>query len=234
MMNVKGLKKCLAGVSTLGLVLSLGACNNQDEQNSSKGYTLSDIVNSKEKHQIVVTDERSDNEEGHVVWAGFIGKGELDAIYLDGTEYDYGYKDLKGQNNKDFKQNLTDMGSDYEGKSKSIFTNAKAETKLYTNLDDYSVHNNDKLTDVVGLNAKFKDNDQFKYGSGLTHSVSKPGYNKVRIESNKKWITYTSGGISARTDDYQMHIKMGENKMEPKMENVEDTLKKYDNAKEEE
>jgi hypothetical protein len=48
MMNVKGLKKCLAGVSTLGLALSLAACNNKDEQIRGKGYTLSDIVNSKE------------------------------------------------------------------------------------------------------------------------------------------------------------------------------------------
>lgn len=31
-----------------------------------------------------------------------------------------------------------------------------------------------------------------------------------------------------------MHIKTGKSKMQPKMENVEDTIKKYDNAKEEE
>ncbi|WP_281189172.1 hypothetical protein [Staphylococcus warneri] len=242
MMNVKGLKKCLAGVSTLGLALSLAACNNKDEQIRGKGYTLSDIVNSKEKHQIIVTNKDSseddDHENDHVVWAGFIGKGQIEGIYLDGMIYDYGYKDMKNQSDKELRENLTDMGEDYDvgGRdNNSTFATAQAGTKLYTDLDDMSANpDNDDLADVVSLDAKFKDHGQFNHGSGLTESVSKPAYSNVQKESNKEWITYTSNADSGDTANYQMHIKMGETNLKPQIENVKDTLKKYKNAKEEE
>lgn len=239
-MNVKGLKKCLAGVSTLDLALSLAACNNKDEQIRGKGYTLSDIVNSKEKHQIIVTNKDSseddDHENDHVVWAGFIGKGKIEGIYLDGMIYDYGYKDMKKQSNQELRENLTDMGEDYDvGDEKSTFTTVQVGTKLYTDLDDYSANpDNDDLADVVSLNAKFKNHGQFKFGSGLTDSVSEPTYNRVQQEFNKKWITYTASEGTPDKENYQMHIKMGETNMKPQIENVKDTLKKYNNAKEEE
>lgn len=237
---MKILKKCVLGASTLGIALSLEACNDQKSSQSGKqkGYTLSDILNSKEKHQIIVTNKDSgeddDHENDHVVWAGFIGNGQIEGIYLDGIIYDYGYKDMKNQSDKDFKQNLTDMGEDYDvGDHKSTFATAKAETKLYSDLDDYSANpDNDDLADIVSLNAKFKNNGQFKFDSGLTDSVSEPTYNRVQQESNKKWITYTASEGTPDKENYQMHIKVGKTNLKPQIENVEETVKKYNNAKE--
>lgn len=228
-MNVKGLKKCLAGVSTLGLALSLAACNDQESSQSgnNKGYTLSDILNSKEKHQIVVTDDNQSDEEGHVVWAGFVGEGELDGIFLNGMDYDYGYDSLRGQSDKEFKNNLTEMGKDYDAGDKSTFATSKAESILTK-----EGNKNDKA-EMVNYHVKFKNNNNFKYDKNLNSSINNTLFDRAKKTDDSNWTTFYASENSDNPG-YQMHIKTGKSKMQPKMENVKETIKKYDNAKEEE
>ena len=79
---MKILKKCVLGSIAIGLSLSLVACNNGGSDNNNENtVSLSNVLNSKKMLPIVVTHDKQ------VSWAGYIGKGKIKAMYLDGTVY---------------------------------------------------------------------------------------------------------------------------------------------------
>lgn len=227
-------KKWMVGLSAIGLAVGLTACGNDNKQPNEGDYTLSDVLNSKEKYEIVVTDNDSE-EEGHVVWGGFIGKGDIEGVYLDGTMYDFGYKELKNLSRDEFEKSLNDMGKDYmSGRFPRSLVTTKGSSELLTNLGDEGGENTPKgKADAVSLNMKFqnkKDED-----SGLQKGVSEPNYTKVvEKEKDSEWATIKAGNQTVNDDyeNYEMHIKLGKGKdFNLKLDDIEETKDKHKNVK---
>lgn len=228
-------KKWMVGLSAIGLTIGLTACGNDDTKSPNEGdYTLSDVLNSKKEYEVVVTDK--DNEEdGHVVWGGFIGKGNIEGVFLDGTMYDFGYNELKNLSKDEFEESLNDMGKDYmSGKFPRQLVTAKGTTELLTNVGNEGDEKTPKgKADAVSLNLKF--NKKEDEDSGLKKSVSDPNYTKVSKKSeNSEWATIEAGNqtVSDDYEDYAMHIKLGKGKdVNLKLDNVKETKDKHKNVK---
>lgn len=232
-------KKWMVGLSAIGLTIGLTACGNDDTKSPNEGdYTLSDVLNSKKEYEIVVTDNNSD-QDGHVVWGGYIGKGKIKGVFLDGMNYDYGYNELKELSNEKFKESLLDMGKEYmKGKAPSSLVTKEGSIDLFTNLGNEADESTPKgKADAVSLNAKFNnksEKEKVEY-KGLEDSINEPNYTKVSEKSKEnKWATINAGNQTSSDDyeDYAMHIKLGEGKdVNLKLDNVKETKDKHKNVK---
>lgn len=220
---MKMMKKCLLGLSAIGLTLSLSACGNKDSNEGDIG--MSNVLNSKKMLPIVVTN----SEDESVVWAGFIGQGKVKAMYLDGMMYDYGYKDLKKLNNEDFNESVIEMGKDFDPKPRKYVT-SKTDVQLTTNSDSESSDEN--KTEKVSLN--YLNNDEDPKISSVRDVVSNPEYSKITKKSeDDEWATMKTSHEENDTEynGYEMHIKLGGNKKSNfKMEDAEKAKKDYDNV----
>lgn len=226
-------KKWMVGLSAIGLTVGLTACGNEESKDPNEGdYTLSDVVNSKEEYEIVVTNNSDDEEDGHVVWGGFIGKGKIKGVYLDATDYGFGYNDLKKLSTNEFKESLNDMGADYmNGDSPRSLVTTKGNSIVYTDVGDDG--NSEGKADAVGLDLKFSNKDDVD--NGLKEAVTEPTYSEVvKKDKSNEWATIKSGyqAMNDDYDNYEMHIQLGEGKdANLKLENIQETKDKYENVK---
>lgn len=230
-------KKCVVGLSTIGLTIGLTACGSDENKEPNEGdITVSDVLNSDEQYEIVVTDS-SNEDKGHVVWGGFIGDNKIKAVYLDGTDYGYGYNELKKLSQDEYEQSLKDMGQEYMGgKAPSSMITAKGNAELLTNLGDEGNEETKKgKADAVSLKAnspKFTE-EKVEY-SGLKKSINDANYTNVtKKEKDDEWSTIKAGNQTVNSDyeDYEMHIKTGEGKkFNLKLDDVNETKDKYDNV----
>lgn len=223
---MKIIKKCLLGLSAIGLTLSLSACGNKDSNEGDIG--MSNVLNSKKMLPIVVTEGENESEKDHILWAGFIGQGKIKAMNLDGSTYHYGYKDLKKQTNKEFNRSVIEMGDDSEPKARKYIT-SQTNVKLTSNSD--SDTDNDKAKSV---SLDFLDDDDDIMARATKELVNAPNYSKVEKKEEKdEWATIktTDTDADADYDGYEMHIKLGGNKKSNlKLEDVNKAEKDYDNV----
>lgn len=227
-------KKWMVGLSAIGLTVGLTACGNEESKDPNEGdYTLSDVLNSKESYEVVVTDDDSE-EDGHVVWGGFIGKGNIEGVYLDATDYGFGYNELKKLSTKEFKESLNDMGNDYmSGKFPRSLVTTKGSVSLIENINE---DNSKDKADAVAMNVKFANKDD--EDSGLEKGISKPYYSDIyEKEKDSEWTTIKADSTATEDeyDNYKMHIRLGGGKnFNLKLDNIEETKDKYNNVKVEE
>lgn len=221
---MKNIKKYILGIILIGLTIALAACGNQSKNEGN--YTVSDVLNSKKMFPIIVTDSKNESEKDHVVWAGYIGKGKIKAMHLDGMNYDFGYKDLKKLSDEKYNESLIDMGKDYEP-TESEYVTARANNKLITNSNG-----KDDTAKAINLNFMKEGNDA-SY-SGVKNAINEAIYSKVTEKKDKdKWSTIKSEQSDTDTSGFEMHIKLGEaNNL--KLEDVKEAQKKYDNVEIEE
>lgn len=222
---MKIIKKCLLGLAAVGLTVSLSACGNGNKDSNEGEFGMSNVLNSKKMIPIVVTN----TEDESVSWAGFIGKGKVKAMYLDGMTYDYGYKDLKKLNNDEFNESIVEMGKDFEPHPRKYVT-SKTNVQLTTSSDSEVDENK---TEKVSLD--FLNNDDDPKISSVKDIVSNPVYSKVlkKTEGNE-WATLKAfkEDDDTKYNGYEMHIKLGKNpKSNLKMEDAEKAEKDYDNVK---
>lgn len=215
---MKTFKKCMMVIGALALTASLSACGNNDSGN----YTVSDALNSNKMLPIVVTDNNKDYKD-HVVWAGYIGKGKVKAMFLDGMIYDFGYKDLKKLSNEKYNRSLKDMGNDYDPVKRKYVT---SKTNAILKSDESS---DSSKAEAVSLD--FKNNDSDPAISSVKGVVSDPVYSKVGKKSNNndEWATIKSTENGTDYEDCQMHIKVGKG-TNLKLEDIEKTTDNYDNV----
>lgn len=221
---MKNIKKYILGIILIGLTIALAACGNENKNEGN--YTVSDVLNAKKTVPIIVTDSKDESEDDHVVWAGFIGQGKVKAMFLDGTNYDFGYKDLKKLSDEKYNESLIDMGKDYEPNPFKYVT-AKSKTVLKPNWK--SEDNDEDKAEAVTLKFTKKGNDS-RYG-GVRDAMNNAVYSKVvEKEDDDKWATIKSEQSDSDTSGYEMHIKLGEGKENNlKLEDVKETKKKYNN-----
>lgn len=223
---MKIIKKCLLGVSAIGLTLSLSACGNKDSNEGDIG--MSNVLNSKKMLPIVVTEGENDAEKDHILWAGFIGNGKVKAMNLDGTTYFYGYKDLKKLSNKEFNKSIIEMGKDSEPTPREYVT-SKTNVKLKPNSDTDT--NSDKAESV---SLDFLNNDDDIKVRTTKTIVSNPNYSKVvKKEKNDEWSTIKATDTDEESDykGYEMHIKIDKNeKSNLKLDDIKEAEKNYDNV----
>lgn len=210
-------------VICLSLVLS--ACSGSSK-NEGK-ITMSDVLNGKKMVPVVVTDEKDETEDDHVVWAGYIGKGKIKAMHLDGMMYGFGYKDLKKLDDEKFDQSLVDMGKDYEP-TQSKYVTARGKNVLMTNW--YSKDNDDNKAEAVNLKFMRKGDDPSF--AGVKSAINNAVFTHIEEkDEDDAWATITSGIEEGDTSGYEMHIKLGKGKdFNLKMEDADKAKEKYDNV----
>lgn len=215
----------MLGFLVICLSLLLAACGNQNK-NEGK-YSVSDVLNGRKMVPIIVTDEKDQTEKDHVIWAGYIGKGKIKAMYLDGMNYHFGFKDLKKLSDEKYNQSLIDMGKDKEP-TPSDYVTARGKNVLMTNW--YSKDNDDNKAEAINL--KFmKKGDDVSY-SGVKKSINDAIYSHIKEkEDGDEWATILSGQDDGDTSGYQMHIKLGEGKDNNlRLEDAKEASDKYDNV----
>lgn len=227
---MKIIKKCLLGITAVGLTMSLSACGNKNDNEGN--ITVSNALNSKEMLPIVVTNSKDESEKNHVVWAGYIGQGKVKAMLLEDTYYNYGYKDLKKLNNKDYNDSLKDMGKDYfDGKFPRNYVTSKADTILKTNYK--SSDNDDNKTEAVSLD--FLNNSSKPEYSSVKDVVNGATYSHItKKKKDDEWATIKSEDSEEDSDysGYEMHIKLGKDpRSNFKLEDAKKATKDYDNVK---
>ncbi|HDF2935117.1 TPA: hypothetical protein PC496_000781 [Clostridioides difficile] len=216
---MKILKKCVLGSIAIGLSLSLVACNNGGSDNNNENtVSLSNVLNSKKMLPIVVTHDKQ------VSWAGYIGKGKIKAMYLDGTVYDYGYNDLKKLNNKKFNESIVYMGKDYKPKPRK-YQSSKANINITTDTDTE--------TKVSEISFDYLDDSKKLDVSSVKDIVSEPRFNEVLPkDKDEEWASMKY--VEEEEDDpegtgYVMHVKVGK-QVNLKLDDVEKSEKQYDNV----
>lgn len=227
-------KKCVVGLSTIGLTIGLTACGSDENKEPNEGdITLSDVLNSDEQYEVVVTDNNSE-DKGHVVWGGFIGDNKIKGVYLDGTDYGYGYDELKKLSQDEYEQSLKDMGEAHMGgEHPRKLIDMTANVELLTNLGDEGDEETKKgKADAVSFESKSVNKDD--KDKGLDAVINEPNYTNVTEKSKEsEWSTIKAGNQTVNSDyeDYEMHIKTGEGKkFNLKLDDVEETKDKYDNV----
>lgn len=224
---MKKKKVYMLGFLVICLSLLLAACGNQNK-NEGK-YSVSDVLNGRKMVPIIVTDNKNEQEKDHVVWAGYIGKGKIKAMYLDGMIYHFGYKDLKKLSDEKYNESLIDMGKDFKPNAFHYVT-ARGKNVLMTNW--YSKDNDDNKTEAVNL--KF-----MKKGSGGSYIGVKDAINKAIFshvtekKDNDEWATMKSAQEEQDGDEtgYEMHIKLGKGKDNNlRLEDAKEASDKYDNV----
>ena len=215
---MKIIKRCVFGLMIIGVSLTLAACNNGGSDKKGN-VSLSNVLNSKKMLPIVVTHNKQ------VSWAGYIGKGKIKAMYLDGTLYDYGYNDLKKLDNKDFNESVVYMGKDYKPKSRK-YQSSKANINITTD--------SDTETKVSEISFDYLDDSKNLDVSSVKHIVSEPRFNEVLPkDKEEEWASMKY--IEEEDDDpegtgYVMHVKVGK-QVNLKLDDVEESKKNYDNVK---
>lgn len=228
-LNMKNMKKWLLAIFVLGLTLALAACGNNKKDEGD--YTVSNVLNAKKMIPVVVTNSKDANTKDHVVWAGYMGQGKIKAMFLDGTNYDYGYQDLKKLNNKDYNESVVGMGKDYKP-SERKYVESNGKTVLRTNWK--TDENDDNKAEAVTVKFMKKGNDGL-YG-GVRDAMNDSVYSKiVKKKDDDEWATIKSGqkesDLNTDTSGYEMHIKLGKGKAHNlKLEDVKETKKNYDNV----
>lgn len=227
---MKIIKKCLLGITAVGLTLSLSACGKKNDNEGN--VTVSNALNSKEMLPVVVTESKDGSQKNHVAWAGYIGQGKVKAMFLDGTNYNYDYKDLKKLNDEDFNESLKDMGKDYfDGRFPQKYVTSQTDVVLKTNYK--SSDNDDNKTEAVSL--KFDKHDNDKKHPGLKKAINNPIYSKVtEKKKDDEWATIKSEETEEDSDysGYEMHIKLGKDpRSNFKLEDAKKATKDYDNVK---
>lgn len=209
----------MAGVAAISLTVALSGCGNSEPS----GIAVSDALNAKEMLPIIATNSSNDS----IKWAGFIGKGKIKAIYLNGSYSDVSYRELKKYNNEDFEDAIKSLGVIHNDDGKVVrkekLITKKAETILTPNEDG------DK-TDYVSFN--FLDKNKDIEHTALKDLINEDTYSSI-VEKNpeSEWSV-----IKAPTDEDDtsegdaLHIKTSKN-YGIKMEDPEKYTEKYDNAK---
>ena len=215
---MKIIKRLMAGVVAISLTVALSGCGNSEPS----GIAVSDALNAKEMLPIIATN--SSNDE--IKWAGYIGKGKIKALYLEGSQTSTSYRELKKYSNEDFDEALKSFSSIRDGDGKVVkkekFITKKAETILTPNEDG------DK-TDHVSFN--FLDKNKGIDHTFLKQLIEEDVYSST-VEKNpdSEWSV-----IKAQTDEDDssegdaLHIKTSKN-YGIKMENPEKYTEKYDNV----
>lgn len=216
---MKIIKRLMAGVAAISLTVALSGCGNSEPS----GIAVSDALNAKEMLPIIATNSSNDS----IKWAGFIGKGKIKAIYLNGSYSDVSYRELKKYNNEDFEDAIKSLGVIHNDDGKVVrkekLITKKAETILTPNEDG------DK-TDYVSFN--FLDKNKDIEHTALKDLINEDTYSSI-VEKNpeSEWSV-----IKAPTDEDDtsegdaLHIKTSKN-YGIKMEDPEKYTEKYDNAK---
>lgn len=215
---MKIIKRLMAGVAAISLTVALSGCGNSEPS----GIAVSDALNAKEMLPIIATNSSDDS----IKWAGFIGKGKIKAIYLNGSYSDVSYRELKKYNNEDFEDAIKSLGVIHNDDGKVVrkekLITKKAETILTPNEDG------DK-TDYVSFN--FLDKNKDIEHTALKDLINEDTYSSI-VEKNpeSEWSV-----IKAPTDEDDtsegdaLHIKTSKN-YGIKMEDPEKYTEKYDNA----
>lgn len=215
---MKIIKRLMAGVAAISLTVALSGCGNSEPS----GIAVSDVLNAKEMLPIIATNSSDDS----IKWAGFIGKGKIKAIYLNGSYSDVSYRELKKYNNEDFEDAIKSLGVIHNDDGKVVrkekLITKKAETILTPNEDG------DK-TDYVSFN--FLDKNKDIEHTALKDLINEDTYSSI-VEKNpeSEWSV-----IKAPTDEDDtsegdaLHIKTSKN-YGIKMENPEKYTEKYDNV----
>lgn len=221
---MKIFKKCAMGLSAVAVTLSLSACGNSSGNENEGEYGVSNVLNSKEMLPVVVTNNNDESEKDHVVWAGFIGKGKVKAMYLDGMMYDYGYHDLKKLDNKGFNESVVDMGKDFDPTPRE-YVSSKTDVNLNTDSEE-----DNKASDI---SLEFLNNSEDAKVSSVKDVVSEPVYSVVKEkDKDDEWATIKSTETDTDYSGYEMHIKLGKGKKANlKLDDIKDAEKDYDNVK---
>lgn len=225
---MKIIKKCLVGITAIGLTLSLSACGKKDSNEGDFG--MSNVLNSKKLLPVVVTEGNNKEEKNHILWAGFIGQGKVKAMNLQSPTYFYGYKDLKKESDEEFNKSVMKMGRDTEPTPRKYIT-SKTNLKLTENLDSDKKGNKAKSQSLDFLNKS----DDIKISS-TRELINYPQYSKVvKKEDGDNWATIKTTDKAEEDDSdykgYEMHVKLGEgNNYNFKIDDTDKAPKDYKNV----
>lgn len=215
-MNVK--QKVIGCVSILGLTISLAGCGQSNTSNSDdkNDTTLSDVLNGKEKRKIVMTERKGNTGEPEVRWAGYIGKGKVEAHPYSNMEGRIIWDDLNDLNDAEYKKTLAKQDSKYQKVGSNKKLNIKNEKAKITILTD-----DNKKAAVTGLDYNAKGNKEDKFDQ------LDRGYGQTIEDHPKKWL-------EMKTEDENetvLHVESENNEKNLTNEDIKKAKDKYKNIK---
>ncbi len=210
------------------LIFILVACGSNDENKKDKDepttIKLSDILNSKEERQIVMTEETDNTESPQIRWAGVIGNGKLE-IHPYAAKRDFEFDEIKELKLADYKEYLQSEDEDYSSYYGNKKLNIKPEKAGL--LVGY-----DKTNKTRGLMFDVKSEGNFekdiKYAQNYAYidtSGPKPeGWMTIQTEESRDLNDEI-------TTPYVLHIKKKSDNELLKIEDKEKDKDEYNNVK---
>lgn len=221
---MKTFKKGAIALASIGLTIGLAGCGNEATKSSSSDDkdkpTVTDILNTDKKRQIIMTQDKGNTESPQVVWAGTIGDGKIE-MHPYANKSDFEFDELNKLSMNDFKEKLKKEDKDYEnyGDNEQLKIYPKpAKTILQTDNGDTTKKVSFKMKEE-GLG---NDKDIFRFDG--------PEYSEITQNNPDGWLGIKDSETSD-VDPYVLYIKAEKGEDELSFEDAKKAKKEYDNVK---
>src|SRR5699024_4496403 len=114
---MKTLKKGAIALASIGLTIGLAGCGNEETKSSSSDDkdkpTVTDILNTDKKRQIIMTQDKGNTESQQVVCAGTIGDAKIE-MHTYSNKSHFEFDELNKMSMNDCKEKLKKEENYYE------------------------------------------------------------------------------------------------------------------------